>query len=259
MPGRSRSDDRKAIEAFARIHRGVAGDDPQVAARRRVVPPVEAEQTYAGPTNGSGPIHGGYQPLPALPNLERPKMGKRVLAGVVAAVVVVLVAFGIAGATGGTHHQKGRTAGGTAAAAGTHGSAAGSRHASARHRAKKDASTTTVRSNKTTVTTAAGTGPLAPTSTSAGGATYTVGSAGSPLTVVISGTSGSCWAEASPAVGGTVKWTGTIDPGQQQTLPSSPGWWIRLGAPEHVSITADGRTLKLPTGGQPLDVSINLD
>src|SRR5579863_1360556 len=104
MPGRPRNVDRQAIEAFARIHEGRAG---AVNGNRRPLNSHNGTGPGPGPDGArSAPLYVPAEPayfgfLPPMPNLERPRIGRRVAIASVATVVVILIALGIAGATGG--------------------------------------------------------------------------------------------------------------------------------------------------------------
>lgn len=93
---------------------------------------------------------------------------------------------------------------------------------------------------------------LVPVTSSSTAATYRVPA--SPYTVVLSA-SGSCWVLATTP-SGTVLWTGTMAAGQSRTVPADGGVVLRLGAPWHVSLSAAGRPVQLPSGFlSPFDVT----
>ena len=77
-----------------------------------------------------------------------------------------------------------------------------------------------------------------------------------PFSVTISAAGGPCWAEVSSSSGSTVSWAGTVAQGSQHVLAPGASWWLRLGAPEYVTVTVNGRPLELPGTSQPLDVDI---
>lgn len=276
MPGRPRNSDRQAIEAFARIHQGKAGTangsrlftghkpgahdhtdglvgDDHLVANGSAHPEVAAA-ALAGvhePPAGSAPLNGhevdpasfGY--LPPLPNLERPRVGRRVVVASTAAVVVILIALGIAGAASGPRRSHLSASSKTAAT---------SRPSSATHRSSGSAGTGGAPAQSTTTT--AGTGPISPTSTSAGSVQFLMAAGSGPLSVTIAAAGGSCWTEVAPSSGSSVSWAGTVADGSQHVLDPGSRWWLRLGAPEYATVTVNGRRLQLPATSSPLDVDI---
>lgn len=283
MPGRSRNADRQAIEAFARIHQGKAGsangsrlfsghppatprhtngipegDYVQSTEGGSVLEPLPGVQSGAhdlltGPTLMPGgemdATSFGY--LPPLPNLERPRIGRRVAVASTATVVVILIALGIAGAASGPRHNHVSTSSRTSSAAGTSGISAVSTHRSSKSGGRGDST----RPREST-TTQATTGPLSPTSTSAGSVQFLMPAGSGPYSVTIAAAGGSCWTEASASSGSSVSWAGTVAEGSRQVLAPGPSWWLRLGAPEYATVTVNGRLLRLPATSAPLDVDI---
>jgi hypothetical protein len=280
MPGRARNSDRQAIEAFARIHQGRAGS-ANGSGRFNGIHPVPHSAAdgggadhalvengaYADPAAGragaqdwpvgstavhSGPIDPtsfGY--LPPIPNLERPRMGRRVVVASTATVVVILIALGIAGAASGPgrSHVKTNSKGPAATqAARTSGAAAGSH-------GRPGSGSATRASGQTTATTSA-TGSIPPSSTAAGSVRFLMAPGSGPFALTIAAAGGSCWTEVSPSSGSSISWAGTVADGSQRVLAPGSSWWLRLGAPEYATVTVNGRRLQLPTSSTPLDVDI---
>jgi hypothetical protein len=280
MPGRARNADRQAIEAFARIHQGRAGSangSGRVNGSRAGAP---------RPADGGGPDHvlgenGAYLDdgpgtalvqdwpvgrtaahsgavdltsfgyLPPIPNLERPRIGRRVVVAAIATIVVILIALGIAGAASGPGRSHVKTAsrppiathhaGSSAAPAGSHGrSGSGSASRSL---------------GKSTATTSA-TGPISPTSMAAGSVRFLMAPGTGPFALTIAAAGGSCWTEVSSSSGSSISWAGTVADGSQRVLAPGSSWWLRLGAPEYATVTVNGRRLQLPASSAPLDVDI---
>jgi hypothetical protein len=152
----------------------------------------------------------------------------RLVVGAVAAAVVVAggVAIGAALASGSSHRlARGQTHSSHPVTAAGHGHL-----------------TTTVPS-----------GDLTPTAPTAYGATYAAPS--SPYTVVV-GASASCWVLATQGATGKVVWTGTVAPGQTQSLPVSGNLVVRLGAPSDAHVTMNDRPVQLPSGFRsPFDLT----
>jgi len=245
MPGRPRNDDRRAIEAFARIHQGTVGSTRSSHRRDSLTSP-DASRFVPDPTPAE-PFANGYAVLPVLPNLERPRIGRRILVAATATAIVLVVALGVAGATGAKHRGSAKLAADSAlATAAGPGSATGPGSSRAGSHGRSAASTAT----------APATGPVSPTSSGPTQASYVLPASAGPLSVTITATSGACWAEAGAASGGPVSWAGTIDRGQQHVLTPGAQWWLRLGAPEYVTVTVNGRQLELPVTSQPLNLSI---
>ena len=276
MPGRPRNADRQAIEAFARIHQGKAGSANGAGlftGRPRIHPYPTVDLRDDHPSNGSGALSTGpsipptvhdfnlggaaliadptdpasYGYLPALPNLERPRIGRRVAIASTATVVVILIALGIAGAASGPrrghHSSTGPSSSKTATTAG-HAASTPSPGAHGRSGQARSATITPV------------TGPISPTSTTSGSVEFLMAQGSGPFSVTISADGGPCWAEVSSSSGGIVSWAGTVADGSQHVLAPGASWWLRLGAPEYVTVTVNGRPLKLPGTGQPLNVDI---
>jgi hypothetical protein len=191
--------------------------------------------------------------LPPLPNLERPRPTRRILLASTALLVLALVALGVNGAISGPAKKPPPGATGRSRT-----SAALSGHSprAAGGTARRTSSSSAGQHRASTTATTAGRGPLPPTSSQGGSDQYVLTGTG-PVSLVISATGGACWAEAGPTAGGPVSWEGTIPAGQAQVLAAQSTWWVRLGAPGHVQITADGRPLVLagPTDG-PLDITV---
>lgn len=264
----SGNDQRRAIEAIARIHDNT---------RRQSAPqPGSPGPARPGPTR-TGRGDTGWQPGPAvanpptssprpllqslprsfrpLPNLERPRSGHRVLVAAIGLTLLGLVAA-VATAGGGSHPAATGSGSGSGASAST--SAPSTLRSTAR--ATRSPRTSSGRSSRTRSQTKSSSpgsaGPLQPSSTGPGTASYVVSGASS-VSVVLAASGGPCWAEASPQPGGAVSWEGTIAAGQSHQLAPGTSWWIRLGAPVEVTVTANGRPLALPgTGDQPVDVTI---
>jgi hypothetical protein len=126
------------------------------------------------------------------------------------------------------------------------GSQAGSHAGPPRHR---PATSTTVAPHHPSVTpTTVAPVVSAPTSTSASGATYTVGSANYAL--VLSATSGPCWLEATNPSTGAVLFSGTLFSGQSHTVTASGPVTVVVGAPSAFAATVDGTPVTLPAGDQ---------
>ena len=87
-------------------------------------------------------------------------------------------------------------------------------------------------------------GPLL---TSAGGATYTVGSA--TYALVLSATSGPCWIRATDA-SNSVLFIGTLYAGQSHTITASGPLTVLAGAPSAFTATVNGTPVSLPAGYQ---------
>jgi hypothetical protein len=88
----------------------------------------------------------------------------------------------------------------------------------------------------------------APASTSAQGATYTVGSANYAL--ALSATSGPCWLEATNTSTGAVLFSGTMFAGQSHTVTASGPVTVVVGAPSAFAATVNGTPVTLPAGYQ---------
>ncbi|HVA44633.1 MAG TPA: RodZ domain-containing protein [Acidimicrobiales bacterium] len=234
MPGRPRNDDRRAIEAFARIHQGTAGSTRSSHHRTSLISPDASR--FVPDFGPAEPSSNGYAALAVLPNLERPRIGRRILIAATATAIVLVAAFGVAGATGTKHRGSAKLAAEPAAAT-------------------PGASRTGRRSAPVTTTTA-GNGPVSPTSSSPTEVSFVLPASAGPLMVTIAAVTGPCWAEAGTTSGGPLSWAGTIGRGQQQVLTPGAQWWLRLGAPEYVTVTVNGRQLELPVTSQPLNLSI---
>ncbi|HUZ43525.1 MAG TPA: hypothetical protein VMU63_03920 [Acidimicrobiales bacterium] len=236
MPGRPRNDDRKAIEAFARIHQGTAGS-ARSSPRPNTLSSPDASRYVPDPGPAEPFANGGYAALPVLPNLERPRIGRRIAIAAAVTVIVLVAVLGLTGATGPKHKGSAKLA---AASTGASTPAASpSRHRSA-----------------SVTTTTATNGPVTPTSSSPTEASYVLPASAGLLSVTISAVSGPCWAEAGPTSGGAVSWEATIEQGQQHALAAGSQWWLRLGAPEYATVMVNGRQLELPVTSQPLTLSV---
>jgi Domain of unknown function (DUF4115) len=76
-----------------------------------------------------------------------------------------------------------------------------------------------------------------------------------PYTVALRAT-GLCWVEATQLSTGHVVWTGTLTPGEAQSIPATGSLFVRLGAADNVSVTLNGEQVQLPAGFQsPFDMS----
>jgi hypothetical protein len=116
----------------------------------------------------------------------------------------------------------------------------------ARHR---PATTTTVAPHRPTVTpTTVAPVVSAPTSTSASGATYAVGSPNYAL--VLAAASGPCWLEATNPSTGAVLFSGTLFTGQSHTVTASGPVTVVVGAPSAFAATVNGTPVTLPAGYQ---------
>jgi len=280
MPGRSRNADRQAIEAFARIHQGQAGSTNGSGLFNGHRPAPLHDTNGVGPDhvvvdNGacadqgagiaglqdmpvsSAALHGdGLDPtsfgyLPPIPNLERPRIGRRVFVASTATVVVILIALGIAGAASGPRHVHGRTAAKTGPAPGHSGAAA----AASESRGRSGSGSAARGSDQSTPTTS-GTGPISPTSTTAGSVRFLLAPGTGPFALTIAAAGGSCWTEVAASSGSKISWAGTVADGSQRVLAPGPSWWLRLGAPEYATVTVNGRRLQLPASSAPLNVDI---
>lgn len=96
-----------------------------------------------------------------------------------------------------------------------------------------------------TSTSHASAGALAPVTSTSSTATYRVGSSSFTLSLLAAG---ACWVEASDPSTGQVLWTGTMQAGQAQQVPSSGELLLRLGDARNVAVTAGGRQVVLPPG-----------
>ncbi|MHB1444730.1 MAG: RodZ domain-containing protein [Acidimicrobiales bacterium] len=256
MPGRPRNDDRRAIEAFARIHQGTAGST-RSSPRRNALTSPGASRFVPDPAPAE-PVANGYAALPALPNLDRPRIGRRVAIAAATTAIVLAAALGFTGATGTQHRGSAHLAAATRSAtrsASRSATRSATRSASRSRSPSGSRSGSHSRSAASTAGTAA-TGPVSPTSSSPTQASYVLPASDGPLAVTITATSGACWAEAGPSSGRPLSWEGTIDQGLQHTLTPASQWWLRLGAPEYVAVSVNGRQLELPVTSQPLDLSI---
>jgi cytoskeletal protein RodZ len=88
----------------------------------------------------------------------------------------------------------------------------------------------------------------APTSTSAQGASYTVGSANYAL--ALSATSGACWLQVTDTSTGAVLFSGTLSGGESHTVTASGPVTVVVGAPSAFAATVDGTPVTVPPGGQ---------
>ena len=86
---------------------------------------------------------------------------------------------------------------------------------------------------------------LTPSNATASSATYAA-PAGA-FTVAVDA-AGLCWVDATDATSGAVVWTGTMTAGQHRPLPGTGPMDLRLGAASDVSVTLDGRPVRLPAG-----------
>jgi hypothetical protein len=86
-----------------------------------------------------------------------------------------------------------------------------------------------------------------PTSATSSTAAYAAPATG--YTVALQAT-GPCWVEASDTLTGHVVWTGTLAPGQTQSIPATGSLIVRLGAADDVTVTLDGQQVLLPPGFQ---------
>jgi hypothetical protein len=86
-----------------------------------------------------------------------------------------------------------------------------------------------------------------PASVSASTATYPVPA--SAYTVVLDA-SGECWVLATDTATGHVLWTGTMTSGETRSLSATGDMALRLGAASDMSVSMDGRPVRLPSGFQ---------
>jgi hypothetical protein len=101
-----------------------------------------------------------------------------------------------------------------------------------------------------TTTASTVTSTTAPPTVQPDAATATVQSASYPApssayTVTLS-SSGACWVYAKLASTGAVVWTGTLDPGQAQTLDATGGLIVELGHANTLSTTLNGVPVEYP-------------
>ena len=111
--------------------------------------------------------------------------------------------------------------------------------------------------SKSSSTTVARTTVPPPAQVHASSSTSTTADYGAPATsyTVALKATGPCWVEATAASTGKVVWTGTMTPGQTQSVPGTGSLILRLGAPQDVSITLNGSPVVLPAGYQsPFDM-----
>jgi hypothetical protein len=109
-----------------------------------------------------------------------------------------------------------------------------------RHHKNVGATPTTTTTTLPTVST--------PVSSSANGATYDVGP--TSFTLVLSATTGACWVDATSTSSGVNLFTGTLSPGEQQSLAASGPVTIMVGAPGVFAATVDGTAVSLPSSYQ---------
>jgi hypothetical protein len=114
------------------------------------------------------------------------------------------------------------------------------RHTGARSVAETPSSTTVPSSGRPSLVSG-----LVPVTASTTAATYDV--PGAPYSVTLSAT-GPCWVEAVDVDSGQVLWEGTLEDGQNQTVPATSGLFLRLGNTPDVTVSAGGQTVQLPAG-----------
>jgi len=98
--------------------------------------------------------------------------------------------------------------------------------------------------HKTTVTTTTLPAAFAPTGTTATTATYAAPAPTFSLTV--GATTGSCWVLVSDVSSGKTLFTGTLTPGQQQSVQATGTTTIEIGAPSVVAVTLDHTPVTIP-------------
>jgi hypothetical protein len=158
----------------------------------------------------------------------------------VAVLVVILIVTGLHSTPSSTtSHSQSHSHSPSGSQAGSHAAPP------ARHR---PATSTTVPHHESVTPTTVAPVVSAPTSTSASGATYTVGSANYAL--VLSATSGACWLEATNPSTGAVLFSGTLFSGQSHTVTASGPVAVVVGAPSAFAATVNATPVTLPAGYQ---------
>ncbi len=77
-------------------------------------------------------------------------------------------------------------------------------------------------------------------------ATYEVPT--SEFTLALSATSGACWVDATNSASGSTLFTGTLQPGDSQTVAASGPVTLLVGAPTVLAASVDGTAVTLPPG-----------
>jgi hypothetical protein len=153
-----------------------------------------------------------------------------------AVVIVVLVVFGVlafVGSRRSNNHAASKTSITTVAGHQT----------IPAHRGSPAIPTTTKPPHPTTTTTTKPPTQLIATSTSAGGATYSVGA--STYDIVITA-SGLCWVDAVNVSSGSAIFSGTVQPGASQVIHATGATNVTMGA-SFTSLTANNIPVVLPT------------
>jgi hypothetical protein len=70
----------------------------------------------------------------------------------------------------------------------------------------------------------------------------------SNFTLALSTTSGACWVDATNSTTGATLYTGTLEPGEHQSLSATAPVTLIIGAPTVLVATVDGDGVALPTG-----------
>jgi hypothetical protein len=85
-----------------------------------------------------------------------------------------------------------------------------------------------------------------PQSSTPSAATYEV--SGSEFTLALSATTGACWVDATTAPSGSTLFTGTLQPGDRQTVAATGPVTLVVGAPTVLAVSVDGTPVALPPG-----------
>ncbi len=106
--------------------------------------------------------------------------------------------------------------------------------------------------SRPTTTTTTSTAPAAaaavspPQSATPSAATYEV--SGGQFTLALSATSGACWVDATSTASGSTLFTGTLQPGDRQTVAANGPVTLVVGAPTVLAASVDGTPVTLPPG-----------
>lgn len=225
-------------EAEARTRGGGRATAPGGAAERPVTRPLARRPP---PRPGGAPLSfGGDEAPPEAPQPNPPSRrgarGGRPIA--LAAAVLVIAVGAVVGLDELAHH----------------GGSPSSRNPPGGHHAEHSHSP----SKGTTPSTAAPTttrppSTLLPVSTSSTDVAFVAPTG--PYTVGFAGT-GACWVGIQKSAGGSYVWEKTLAAGQTASYRATGPIVIRIGAPEYIRVSVDGRRAKLPGLVQPYDVTL---
>jgi hypothetical protein len=124
------------------------------------------------------------------------------------------------------------------------------RNSAAHHSGTRPKSTTRTTGPRTTVTAPP---ELQPTTSTPTTAAYAAPSTGYAVELRATGL---CWVEATAASTGHVVWTGTLEPGQVRSIPTTGTLIVRLGAANDVSVALNNEPVVFPPGFQsPFNVT----